>query len=118
MAQEPAEEQGIKKPKTSEEIESDMEQGKKDETVYSEEGREKLSEDDQMEPFEQGYMEGAEGRGKKNSCAECGVQISEDDENIVEREFEGEVKWFCSEEHAEKYAEKHKEKSTPERVEE
>ena len=115
---EPSEEQGIEKPKTSEEIETEMEKGKKEETVYSEEGREKLAEDDEMEPFEQGFMEGAEGRGKKNSCAECGKQISEDDENIVEREIEGEVKWFCSEEHAENYAKKHKEKETPERVEE
>ena len=114
---EPAEEQGIKKPETSEEIEQDMETGEKEETVYSEEGREKLAEDDEIEPFEEGYMEGAEGRGKKNCCAECGKLISEDDENIVEREFEGEVKWFCSEEHAENYAKKHKEKESPERVE-
>jgi hypothetical protein len=114
----PAEEQGIKKPETSEEISGGMEEGKKEETVYSEEGREKLAEDDEMAPFEEGFMEGAEGRGKKNSCAECGKQIAEDDENIVEREIEGEVKWFCSEEHAENYAKKHKEKETPERVEE
>ena len=115
---EPALEQGIEKEKISEEIEKDMEQGKKEETVYSEEGREKLSEDDELQPSEQAFMEGAEGRGKKNSCAECGALISEDDENIVEREIDGEVKWFCSAEHAENYVKKHEEKEKPERVEE
>ncbi len=103
---------------TDEKIEQEMEQGKKAENVYSEEGREKLAADDEIAPFEEGFMEGAEGRGKKNSCAECGKQIAEDDENIIEREFEGETKWFCSEQHAENYAKKHKEKESPERVEE
>ena len=106
------------KQETKEKIEQEMEQGKKEETVYSEEGREKLAEDDQVEPFEEGFMEGAEGRGKKNSCAECGKQIAEDDKDIIEREFEGEVKWFCSSEHADNYAKKHKEQESPERVEE
>jgi adenine-specific DNA methylase len=104
----PAKEQGIKKPETSEEKEEAMEEGKEEETVYSEEGREKLAEDDEIKPFEEGFMEGAEGRGKKNSCAECGKQIEEDDENIVERKFGDEIKLFCSEEHAENYAKKHK----------
>jgi len=114
----PAEEQGIKKPQTSEEIEQDMEEGKKEENVYSEEGREKLAEDDEIDPSEQGFMEGAEERGKKNCCAECGKLLGEDEENIIEREFEGEIKWFCSEEHAENYAKKHEEEENPERVEE
>ena len=103
---------------TKEEIEQDMDMGRKEETVYSEEGREKLAEDDEIAPFEQGYMEGAEGRGKKASCAYCGALIAEDEQSIIEREFEGEMKWFCSEDHAEKYAAKHKEKENPERVEE
>ena len=114
----PAKEQGIEKPETSEDIKKGMEEGKEEETVYSEEGREKLSEDDEMEPFEEGFMEGAEGRGQKTSCAECGKLIGEDDEDIVEREFEGDMKVFCSAEHAENYAKKHKEEETPERVEE
>ena len=112
-----AEEQGIKKPETSEEIKQDMEEGKKEENVYSEEGREKLADDDEIEPSEEGFMEGAEGRGKKNSCAECGKQIGEED-SIVEREFEGELRVFCCEEHAQNYAQSHEEKKTPERVEE
>ena len=93
---------------TKEEVEEEMEEGRKEENVYSEEGREKLAEADEIEPFEEGFMEGAEGRGRKNCCAECGKLIEEEDENIVERKFDGEIKWFCSEEHAENYAKKHK----------
>jgi len=101
---------------TKEEIEQEMEEGKKEADVYSEEGREKLEENDEVSPSEEGFMEGAEGRGKKNCCAECGKVLGEDE--IIEREFEGEMKWFCSEEHAENYIKKHKEKENPERVEE
>ncbi len=103
---------------TKEEIEQEMEQGKKEENVYSEEGREKLEEDGEISPTEAGFMEGTEGRGKKNCCAECGKNLGEDDSNIIEREFNGEVKWFCSEEHAENYAKKHPEEENPERIEE
>ena len=80
------------------------------ESVYSEEGREEMEDDDEIDPVEEGFMEGAVGRGKKNCCAECGKLLS-NKEDIFEREFEGEVKWFCSEEHAEKYAKKLKQKN-------
>ena len=100
----------------TEKLKEDMEKGKKETDVYSEEGREELEEGDEIEPFEEGFMEGAEGRGQKNCCAECGALLGEED--IFEREFEGDSKWFCSEEHAENYVKKHKEKEDPERVEE
>lgn len=90
--------------RSSEEIEEDMELGEKDEEVYTEEGREKLKEDDEIEDWEEGFMEGAEGRGKQHCCSECGKLLGEDEENIIEREIDGKVKWFCSEEHAEKYS--------------
>lgn len=109
-----------RKKKTPEEIELEMEEGKKEEEVYSEEGREKLIEGDEIEDWEEGFMEGAEGRGEQASCAYCGKLIGEDKENIFEREFDGEIKWFCSEEHAEKYAErlkKQKQKRRTERTE-
>ena len=111
-------EKAKKEPETSEDIKEDMETGEKEGDVYSEEGRENLENNDEIEPAESGFMEGAEGRGKKGSCAECGALISEDDGNIVEKEINGEVKWFCSEEHAENYSKKHKEEENPERVEE
>ena len=91
---------------TEEEIKSDMESGKKDEEVYTEEGREKLVEDAEISSSEEGFMEGAEGRGEQASCAYCGKALGEDEKNIYEREFDGEIKWFCSEEHAQKYADR------------
>ena len=91
----------------SDKIEEEMEEGKHDEEVYTEEGREKLVEDDEIEDWEEGFMKGAEGRGKGTSCAFCGKMISEDKEGIVEREIDGEIKVFCSEEHAIKYSQKH-----------
>ena len=84
-----------------------MAQDEKEESdIYSEEGSEDLVENDEISPEEAGFMEGAEGRGKMNCCAYCGKNLGEDEEGVVEREFDGEIKWFCSEEHAQKYAEK------------
>jgi len=114
----PSKEQGIEKPETTEKIESEMESGEEEENVYSEEGREKLAENDEMEPFEEGFMEGAEGRGQRNCCAECGKLLGEDEENIIEREFEGDLKWFCSEKHAKDFLKKHKEKEYYDKTEE
>jgi len=103
---------------TDEKIKQEMEEGKKAENVYSEEGIEKLREDGEITDSEAGFMEGAEGRGRKNSCSECGDQIAEDKANIIEREFNGEIKLFCSEEHAINYAKKHPESESPESTEE
>ena len=109
--------EGVKK--TPDELKAEMEAGKKSEEVYTEEGREKLAEDDEVEPFEQGFMEGAEGRGEQNCCAECGKLLGEEEKEIIEREFDGELKWFCSEEHAQNYAKKReKEEKRVEEVEE
>lgn len=94
------------KKKTIEEQEFEMEKGTKDEEVYKEAGREKLREDGEIDDREEGFMEGAEGRGELNCCSECGKNLGEDKENIFEREFDGEIKWFCSEQHAENYAKK------------
>ena len=82
---------------------------KEKEGIYTEKGREELIESDEISPTEEGFMEGAEDRGEQNCCSECGKLLGEDKENIYEREFDGEIKLFCSEEHAENYAKKHKE---------
>lgn len=103
-AEDETHDEGVKK--TPEELGLEMEEGKKDEEVYTEEGREKELENDEIEPWEEGFMEGAEGRGKKNCCSECGKLLEEEKEDIYEREFDDEIKLFCSEEHAEKYAKK------------
>jgi hypothetical protein len=96
----------IKIEETIEEQEQQMAEGAKDEEVYREAGREKLKEDDELEDWEEGFMEGAEGRGEQNCCAECGKLLGEDRSNIFEREFDREIKWFCSEQHAENYSKK------------
>ena len=58
----PAEEQGIEPEPTEEEKEQEMETGEREEEPYDEEGREKLVEDDEMTPEEEGFMEGTEGK--------------------------------------------------------
>lgn len=93
-------------PKTPEKLQTEMDTGEKPEEVYTEEGREKLVEDAEIEDWEQGFMEGAEERGEQGSCAYCGNLLGEDKTKVVEREFNGEIKWFCSAEHAQKYAER------------
>jgi len=77
-----------------------MDIGKKEEEVYSETGREKLVDDDEIAPWEEGFMEGAEERGELAKCAYCGKVLGE--ENIVEKRVKGEIYLFCSENHAEK----------------
>jgi len=85
---------------------------KKDETaesedierVYSEEGRDSLVEDDAMEPWEQGFMEGAEDDGQGAKCRRCGKGLM-GPESIIEKEIDNKIYRFCSEECAEKFEE-------------
>jgi len=72
------------------------------EKVYSEEGRDSLVEDDAMEPWEQGFMEGAEDDGQGAKCRRCGKVLMGPD-SIVEKEIDGTIYRFCSEECAEKF---------------
>jgi len=75
------------------------------EEIYSESGREKLVEDDEIEPWEEGFMEGADDDGQQAKCRKCGKLLTGTD--VVEREINDELCWFCSEECAEKYEEEH-----------
>ncbi len=99
----PAEEQGIEKDKSSEEIEQDMESGEKDEDVYTEEGREKLTEDAEISPTEEAFMEGAEDKGELGNCANCGKPIGEAMKSVIEKRVKGEAYWFCSNDCADKF---------------
>ena len=103
----PAEEQGIEQEEGSEEVSTEMESGEKDEDVYTEEGREKLGEDAEISPTEEGFMEGAEGTGKLAHCMNCKKALDTDEktENI-EREIDGKNYWFCSEACYEEYMKK------------
>lgn len=107
----PAEEQGIEKEKTDDEKSLEMETGEKEEDVYDDAGRDKLMEDDEITPEEDAFLEGYEDKGHLAKCEECGKLLEDVDnkEGIVEREFDGELRRFCSEECAEKYAKKERE---------
>lgn len=85
----------------------DIEKGTKDEDVYSEEGREDLVENSEISSEEQGFMEGAELDGQQAKCANCGSMLTP--KTTMEKEIDGELRWFCSEKCLEKYEEKHKE---------
>lgn len=89
------------------EISKKMDEGNLEEDVYSEEGRGKEVEDDEIAPWEEGFAMGAEAGGKGAKCRYCGKIIIEKDD-VFERKVDGKLCFFCSEDHAEKYIEKAK----------
>jgi len=100
----PAEEQGILPEETSEEKKEAMEHGEEDEDIYSKEGREKLEEDGEISPEEEGFMEGASQTGQLGKDALTGEPLM-DVEDVVEAEINGKVYRFTSEENAQKFRE-------------
>lgn len=85
--------------------ETDVKEAQED--VYSDEGRADLVEDDEISAEEEGFMEGAEDDGQQAKCAHCGKILKKG--ALIEKDIEGDTKWFCSEQCVEKYEEKHKE---------
>lgn len=71
--------------------------GEQEEDVYTEEGREEMLETDEIEPWEEGFAEGAEGRGELATCAHCNKVLGDDKEKVVERKYNNELMFFCSE---------------------
>ena len=100
----PAEEQRILPEETSEEKKEAMEHGEEDEYIYSKEGREKLEEDGEISPEEEGFMEGASQTGQLGKDALTGEPLM-DVEDVVEAEINGKVYRFTSEENAQKFRE-------------
>jgi hypothetical protein len=100
----PAEEQGIIPEKTEEQISEEMEHGEKNEDVYSEEGREKLVEDGEISPEEEGFMEGANDAGQLGKDALTGEPLM-DVEDVVETEIDGKMYRFVNAENARKFRE-------------
>ncbi|MBW2991616.1 hypothetical protein KY345_00175 [Candidatus Woesearchaeota archaeon] len=90
------------KERTKDEIREDIDEGVDDKEVYSEPGRDKLVEEGEMGTWEEGFMEGAEGRGQMTSCARCGKLLSQEKDEVFERKINGKKMFFCSKEHAEK----------------
>lgn len=101
----PEEEQGILPEETSEEHELAMEHGDEDEDIYTEEGRKKLEEDDELAPWEEGVMEGASGLGQLGKDALTGKPLMDSDE-VIEMELDGKLYRFGSTKNAEKFREK------------
>lgn len=112
----PDEEQGILPDETSEEIEADMEHGKRNKDVYSEEGREKMEEDDEIDAWEEGFAEGATGPGQLGKDALTGEPLLDIDD-VVETEIDGKIYRFVNQENAEEFRKK-KEKEKEEEWEE
>ncbi len=79
----------------------DMEHGDKDEDIYTEEGQEKLVEDDEITMIEEGFMQGYEEGEHLAKCAECKKVLV--DEDFIEEELEGRSFRFCSEKCATKF---------------
>ncbi|MBI2668740.1 hypothetical protein HYX14_02775 [Candidatus Woesearchaeota archaeon] len=100
----PDNEQGILPEETSEEIEQDMKTGKKNEDIYEKEGRELLEEDDEIDTWEEGFMEGAHDGGQLGKDALTGEPLL-NVEDVVELEYKGEIYRFVNDENAGKWLE-------------
>ena len=105
----PEEEGFYEEKETGEEVEDEMDAGEKEADVYTEEGREKLEEDDTLNPREEGFMEGEEMLGEDAVCAQCGKVLGEDieREKIIAREVAGKREFFCSNRCADAYEKEH-----------
>jgi hypothetical protein len=75
-------------------------EGNKEANVYKEDYREELRDADEISADEEGFMQGYDDESNPAECAYCKKILEED---IVEREIDGELYRFCSEEHAEKF---------------
>ncbi|MEW5896714.1 MAG: hypothetical protein AB1668_03420 [Nanoarchaeota archaeon] len=102
----PAEEQGILPEETSEEKEWGMRKGEEDEDIYKKEGREMLEEEDaEIEPWEEGFMEGAADAAQLSKDALTGEPLKDD---VYEAEIDGKFYRFVNKENAKKFREKKK----------
>ena len=91
-----------KEERTKDEQRLAIDEGEQDEEVYTDAGREELMDDDEISVWEEGFMEGAEGRGQMTSCARCGELLGQGKSKIYQRKIDGKKMLFCSREHAEK----------------
>ncbi len=69
--------------------------------VYKEENREELTEADEIDPKEEGFMKGYEEDADPSECALCGKILSNED--VVERVVKEETYMFCCDEHASRF---------------
>ena len=101
----PDEEQGILPEETADEKKAKMKVGEEDEDIYSPEGREAEVEEYEIEPWEEGFMEGASGPGQWGKDALTGKPLM-DVEDVVEAEIDGKQYRFSNRQNAEKFRRK------------
>ena len=93
--------------KTKEQMKKEIVEGKKEEDLYTDAGREVMREGGGLTDLEEGFMQGYKEGEKMAVCANCGIVLRED---VVEEEFEeknGMHRYrFCSSECATKFEEK------------
>ncbi len=104
----PAEEQGILPEESSDEKKAEMELGERDENLETEEGREKQVEEDEVEPWEAGLMQGESDEGQLAKDALTGEPLMGVDD-VVESVIDGKTYRFVNEENAQKFREKKEE---------
>ena len=103
----PDEEQGPFHKDTPDEKRLHMKAGEDDEDIYDKEGRDALEEDDEIKPWEEGFMEGASGLGQLGKDALTGQPLMGADD-VIELEHEGKLYRFVSEKNAEAFLQKKK----------
>ena len=104
-------EQGISPSKSSLQKREEMQTGNADEDLDTREGREAQVEEDEVEPWEAGFAEGASDEGIHGKDALTGQPLM-DVENVVETEIDGKNYRFASEKNAEKFMERIKKGKT------
>ena len=65
------------------------------EDIYSAKGAEDLREDDEIDSWEQGFMQGASGAGQSPFCTHCGKELSDSKKQTHERIINGKLYSFC-----------------------
>ena len=108
LEQNPNEEQSILKEESSEEIAEDIKEGKKTEDVYSDEGLDVMEEDDEIETWEEGFMQGAKDDGQLGKDALTGEALI-DEKKIIETEIKGKTYRFVNDDNAKKFRKKMRE---------
>lgn len=96
--------------KSQDDIVREMETGDLDEDIYTDEGRDLAEEEDEISEVEAGFMEGYKEGEKIAKCSTCKQVLSDDPDDIVEEEINGDTYRFCSERCAEVYLKKQSKK--------
>ena len=91
-----------KKKESKDEQKHHMEHGEAEEDIYTEAGREKLVEDDEIDPIEAGIMQGATDDGQLGKDALTGEPLM-DVEDVVEIKIDDQLYRFVNEENAEEF---------------